>query len=69
MSGKVWKITGYVGFSDCDGPEDYNLINYIVLMNDFLKRLQKNLCVTFTARNIDMQKLMLLIKLTKELVI
>lgn len=38
MPGKVWKITGYIGFFDCDGPEDYNLINYIVFDERFSKK-------------------------------
>ena len=37
MPGKVWKITGYIGQSDCDGPEDYNLTKYVVFDNRFSK--------------------------------
>ena len=37
MSGKVWKITGYIGFSDYDGPEDDNLTKYIVFDERFSK--------------------------------
>lgn len=38
MPGKVWKITGYIGFSDCDGPEDYSVLNYIVFDERFSKK-------------------------------
>ena len=38
MPGKVWKITGYIGFSDYDGPEDDNLTTYIVFDERFSKK-------------------------------
>ena len=36
--GKVWKITGYIGFSECDGPEEYDVLNYIVFDEQFSKK-------------------------------
>lgn len=37
MSGKIWKITGYIGHSNYDGPEDNNLTKYIVFDERFSK--------------------------------
>lgn len=28
----IWKVEGYAGFSDCDGPSDYN-VNRTVAMD------------------------------------
>lgn len=51
MPGKVWKITGYIGFSDCDGPEDYNLTNYIVFDERFGKKtIEDLLCYYFSKK-------------------
>ena len=40
---RIWKITGYVGFNDYDGPEDNNLNEYFI----FDKRFSKNDVIDF----------------------
>lgn len=41
--GKIWKITGYTGFSEYDGPEDDNLIHYMVFDKRFGKKTVEDL--------------------------
>lgn len=43
MAAKLWHITGYIGNSDWDGPEDNNIDEYIV----FDKRFSKEEVVNF----------------------
>ena len=50
MPGKVWKITGYIGFSDYDGPEDDNLTTYIVFDERFSKKTVIDFMVCFFSK-------------------
>lgn len=50
MPGKVWKITGYIGFSDYDGPEDDNLTTYIVFDERFSKKTVIDFMVYFFSK-------------------
>lgn len=43
MSGKIWHITGYIGFNDWDGPEDNNFSKNII----FDERFSKNIIIDF----------------------
>lgn len=48
MAAKLWYITGYLGQSDCDGPQDYNLTKYIWFDDCFGKKsIEDMLCYYF----------------------
>lgn len=50
MPGKTWKITGYIGFSDYDGPKDDNLTTYIVFDERFSKKAVIDFMVYFFSK-------------------
>lgn len=51
MGAKLWYITGYLGHSDCDGPEDYNLTKYIWFDDRFGKKsVEDLLCHYFSKK-------------------
>lgn len=51
MGARLWYITGYLGHSDCDGPEDYNLTKYIWFDERFgQKTIEDLLCYYFSKK-------------------
>ena len=34
----IWNIKGYVGFYDCDGPNDYNVNTNLILNSTYTKK-------------------------------
>lgn len=51
MAAKLWYITGYIGFNDCDGPEDYNLTKYMWFDDRFGKKsVEDLLCYYFSKK-------------------
>ena len=43
MGVKLWYITGYLGQSDCDNPEDYNFTKYVWFDDYFGKKSVEDL--------------------------
>ena len=50
MAAKLWHITGYLGFNDCDGPEDYNLTKYIWFDDRFGKKTVEDLLLNYPTK-------------------
>ena len=51
MGAKLWYIAGYLGQSDCDGPQDYNLTKYIWFDDRFSKKsVEDMLCYYFSKK-------------------
>ena len=50
MGVKLWYITGYLGDSDCDGPEDYNLTKYMWFDERFRQKSVEDLLTYYFSK-------------------